>query len=85
MAKAILDLNYEEDKLVTVDFNLVATEDGEFAIGQNARSRTKRHRRIDRRATRCFSLNHGFASGVAWRNNIAIWASNLFASLTYSR
>jgi ribonuclease PH len=27
---AILDLNYEEDKLVTVDFNLVATEDGEF-------------------------------------------------------
>jgi ribonuclease PH len=28
--KAILDLNYEEDKLVAVDFNLVATEDGEF-------------------------------------------------------
>ncbi len=28
--KAILDLNYEEDKLVTVDFNLVATEDTEF-------------------------------------------------------
>src|SRR6201984_949103 len=28
--QAILDLNYEEDKLVTVDFNLVATEDGEF-------------------------------------------------------
>jgi ribonuclease PH len=27
---AIADLNYEEDKLVTVDFNLVATEDGEF-------------------------------------------------------
>jgi ribonuclease PH len=27
---AILDLNYEEDKLVTVDFNPVATEDGEF-------------------------------------------------------
>ena len=26
----MLDLNYEEDKLVTVDFNLVATEDGEF-------------------------------------------------------
>ncbi len=26
----ILDLNYEEDKLVAVDFNLVATEDGEF-------------------------------------------------------
>jgi ribonuclease PH len=28
--QAILDLNYEEDKLATVDFNLVATEDGEF-------------------------------------------------------
>jgi ribonuclease PH len=28
--KAILDLDYEEDKLVAVDFNLVATEDGEF-------------------------------------------------------
>jgi ribonuclease PH len=26
----IVDLNYEEDKGVTVDFNLVATEDGEF-------------------------------------------------------
>jgi ribonuclease PH len=27
---AVLDLNYEEDKAVTVDFNLVATEDGEL-------------------------------------------------------
>jgi ribonuclease PH len=27
---AVLDLNYEEDKSVSVDFNLVATEDGEF-------------------------------------------------------
>ena len=27
---AVLDLNYEEDKAVSVDFNLVATEDGEF-------------------------------------------------------
>jgi ribonuclease PH len=27
---SIVDLNYEEDKLVTVDFNLVATEDGEL-------------------------------------------------------
>lgn len=27
---AIVDLNYEEDKAVAVDFNLVATEDGEF-------------------------------------------------------
>src|SRR6478609_1676539 len=26
----VLDLNYEEDKDVTVDFNLVATEDGDF-------------------------------------------------------
>lgn len=26
----VLDLNYQEDKAVTVDFNLVATEDGEF-------------------------------------------------------
>ncbi|MEO5719958.1 MAG: ribonuclease PH [Chthoniobacterales bacterium] len=27
---ALLDLNYEEDKAVTVDFNFVATEEGEF-------------------------------------------------------
>ena len=27
---AVIDLDYEEDKLVTVDFSLVATEDGEF-------------------------------------------------------
>src|SRR6185503_20259063 len=27
---ALLDLNYEEDKGVAVDFNLVATEDGEL-------------------------------------------------------
>jgi ribonuclease PH len=27
---SIVDLNYEEDKLVTVDFNMVATESGEF-------------------------------------------------------
>src|SRR2546427_2048912 len=33
---AILDLNYEEDKLVTVDFNLVATEDGEFVEVQGS-------------------------------------------------
>ena len=25
-----MDLDYEEDKLVTVDFNMVATESGEF-------------------------------------------------------
>lgn len=28
--EALLDLNYSEDKNVAVDFNLVATEDGEF-------------------------------------------------------
>ena len=28
--RAIVDLNYEEDQAVTVDFNLVVTEDGEF-------------------------------------------------------
>jgi ribonuclease PH len=28
--ESVLDLNYGEDKSVTVDFNLVATEDGEF-------------------------------------------------------
>jgi len=28
--RSIVDLNYEEDKLVTVDFNMVATEAGEF-------------------------------------------------------
>jgi ribonuclease PH len=32
----ILDLNYEEDKLVTVDFNLVATEKGEFVEVQGS-------------------------------------------------
>ncbi|HLN99853.1 MAG TPA: ribonuclease PH [Pyrinomonadaceae bacterium] len=33
---AILDLNYEEDKGVTVDFNFVATEDGDFVEVQGA-------------------------------------------------
>ena len=28
--RALVDLNYEEDKAAAVDFNLVATEDGEF-------------------------------------------------------
>jgi ribonuclease PH len=28
--ETLVDLNYEEDKAVSVDFNLVATEDGEF-------------------------------------------------------
>src|ERR1043166_7370250 len=34
--QAIVDLNYQEDKLVTVDFNLVATEDGEFVEVQSS-------------------------------------------------
>jgi ribonuclease PH len=34
--KAVVDLNYEEDKLVSVDFNLVATEDGEFVEVQSS-------------------------------------------------
>jgi ribonuclease PH len=33
---AIVDLNYEEDKGVTVDFNLVATEDGDFVEVQGS-------------------------------------------------
>src|SRR4051794_36838878 len=32
----IVDLNYEEDKDVTVDFNLVATEDGDFVEVQGS-------------------------------------------------
>ncbi|MDP9100160.1 MAG: ribonuclease PH [Verrucomicrobiota bacterium] len=32
----VVDLNYEEDKAVTVDFNLVATEDGEFVEMQGS-------------------------------------------------
>jgi ribonuclease PH len=34
--RAIVDLNYEEDKLVSVDFNLVATEDGELVEVQGS-------------------------------------------------
>src|SRR5881398_3843673 len=34
--QAVLDLNYEEDKLVSVDFNLVATEDSEFVEVQGS-------------------------------------------------
>src|SRR5437660_8052061 len=33
---AIVDLNYEEDKAVTVNFNLVATEEGEFVEVQGS-------------------------------------------------
>jgi ribonuclease PH len=32
----VVDLNYEEDKLVTVDFNLVATEEGDFVEVQGS-------------------------------------------------
>jgi ribonuclease PH len=34
--EAILDLNYDEDKLVAVDFNLVATEDSDFVEVQSS-------------------------------------------------
>jgi ribonuclease PH len=34
--RAIVDLNYEEDKAATVDFNLVATEDGDFVEVQGS-------------------------------------------------
>ena len=34
--QAIVDLNYEEDKAVTVDFNLVATEDGDLVEVQSS-------------------------------------------------
>lgn len=34
--RAVLDLNYEEDRAVSVDFNLVATEGGEFVEIQGA-------------------------------------------------
>ena len=34
--QAIVDLNYEEDRRVSVDFNLVATEDGEFVEVQGS-------------------------------------------------
>jgi ribonuclease PH len=36
----VLDLNYEEDKSVTVDFNLVATEEGEFVELQGSGEET---------------------------------------------
>jgi ribonuclease PH len=34
--QAIVDLNYEEDKAVSVDFNLVATEEGDFVEVQGS-------------------------------------------------
>ena len=45
---AIVDLNYEEDKAVTVDFNLVATEDGEFVeIQGSGEEATFAHSQLD--------------------------------------
>jgi ribonuclease PH len=38
--ESVLDLNYEEDKSVSVDFNLVATEDGEFVELQGSGEET---------------------------------------------
>src|SRR2546421_5837999 len=35
-SQAIVELNYQEDKAVTVDFNLVATEDGDFVEVQGS-------------------------------------------------
>jgi ribonuclease PH len=34
--QTLVDLNYDEDKLVSVDFSLVATEDGEFVEVQGS-------------------------------------------------
>jgi ribonuclease PH len=46
--QAIVDLNYEEDKAVSVDFNLVATEDGEFVEVQgSAEEATFAHSQLD--------------------------------------
>jgi hypothetical protein len=73
--ESILDLNYEEDKGVSVDFNLVATEDGEFVELQvqakkqlfrratfRELRRKERDRRIDRRAT----CGPGIPDGGTW-------------------
>src|SRR5712691_1557462 len=49
---AIVDLNYEEDKAVTVDFNLVATEDGEFVEVQGSgEESTFAHAQLDEMIT----------------------------------
>ena len=37
---AMVDLNYDEDKAAAVDFNLVATEDGEFVEIQGSGEET---------------------------------------------
>ena len=49
---AIVDLNYEEDKAVTVDFNLVATEDGDFVeIQGSGEEATFAHEELDQMMT----------------------------------
>ena len=48
----ILDLNYEEDKAVSVDFNLVATEDGDFVeIQGSGEEATFAHGELDQMMT----------------------------------
>jgi ribonuclease PH len=45
---AIVDLNYEEDKAVAVDFNLVATEDGDFVeVQSSGEQSTFSHAQLD--------------------------------------
>ena len=45
---AIVDLNYEEDKAVAVDFNLVATEDGDFVeVQSSGEESTFSHAQLD--------------------------------------
>ena len=76
--QAIVDLNYEEDKLVAVDFNLVATEDGDFVEVQSSGEEAtftgsqldemlalgaQRHQRAHWRPTRGLGANYGDAAG----------------------
>src|SRR4029077_16110679 len=50
--RAIVDLNYAEAKAVTVDFNLVATEDGEFVEVQGSgEESTFAHAQLDEMLT----------------------------------
>jgi ribonuclease PH len=50
--QAVVDLNYEEDKAVTVDFNLVATEDGDFVEVQGSgEESTFAHHELDQMMT----------------------------------
>ena len=84
---AIVDLNYEEDKAVTVDFNLVATEDGEFVEVQGSGEEAtfaqsqldqmlalgaKRNRRFDRSPARSSGADHGFAAGDLSNSGVVV-------------